>query len=324
MVFYTPETKWALGGGGLYYFRPTKDKAVTRPSNISFIALYTQRKQLSFMLNPDLYLGRGYHIQWNLKYSDFPDYFYGIGRDTPEESKELYASRLWELNLEALKQVYGALHLGFVYFFDRTKLTDIEEAPLLAAGDIPGSGGGTVSGLGLFMTYDSRDGVFFPTKGNFHQFSAAAFNPALGSDFTFTRFYLDLRKYFPLAKAHTLALQSRMLFHSGEPPFWRLGMLGGEKIMRGYYFGRYRDKNLIALQAEYRWVPVFWRLGLAAFAGIGDVAARIGHFNLKRMKYSYGLGLRFVFDPKQKLNIRLDFGFGKKTSGVYFTAVEAF
>jgi hypothetical protein len=81
---------------------------------------------------------------------------------------------------------------------------------------------------------------------------------------------------------------------------------------------------MIALQAEYRWVPVFWRLGLAAFAGIGDVADRVGHFDLGNFKYSYGLGLRFVFDAKQRLNIRLDFGFGKGTSGVYFTAAEAF
>jgi outer membrane protein assembly factor BamA len=324
VIYYTPETQWALGGGGLYYFRLTKDKAVVRPSNIAFIALYTQRKQLSFELNPDLYLGKGYHIQWDLKYSDFPDYFYGIGRDTAEESEELFTSRFWKLNVEALKQVYGALNLGFVYFFDWTKLTDIDEAPLLAAGDIPGSGGGTVSGLGCFMTYDSRDGIFFPTKGSFHQFSAAAFGRALGSDFAFNRFSLDLRKYLPLAKAHTLAFQSRMLFQTGDPPFWRLGLLGGEESMRGYYLGRYRDKNMIALQAEYRWVPAFWRLGLAAFVGLGDVADKVDHFDLGNFKYSYGLGLRFVFDKKQMLNIRLDFGFGKGTSGVYFTAAEAF
>jgi len=94
--------------------------------------------------------------------------------------------------------------------------------------------------------------------------------------------------------------------------------------MRGYYLGRYRDKNMITLQAEYRWVPVFWRVGLAAFAGIGDVAATLGDFDLGRFKYTYGLGLRFVIDPKQRLHLRVDFGFGKETSGVYFTAAEAF
>jgi len=324
VIYYTPETKWALGGGGIYYFRLTEDKAVVRPSNIAFIAVYTQRKQFSFELNPDLYLGNGYHMQWTLQYSDFPDYFYGIGRETSEESKELYTSRFWKLSIEALKQVYRALNAGFIYFFDRTKLTDIDGAPLLAAGDIPGSGGGTASGLGFFLTYDSRDSIFYPTKGSFHQLSATAFGRAVGSDFTFHRFSLDWRKYHPLAKSHTLAIQSRLLFQTGDPPFWRLGLLGGEESMRGYYLGRYRDKNMIVLQAEYRWVPVIWRLGLAAFVGLGDVADKVGNFDLGNLKYSYGLGLRFVFDAKQKLNIRLDFGFGKGASGVYFTAAEAF
>jgi outer membrane protein assembly factor BamA len=324
VIYYTPETKLAFGGGGLYYFRLTEDKTVERPSNIAFIAVYTQRKQSSFELNPDFYLGNGYHIQTVLQYSDFPDYFYGIGNDTPETVKELFTSKFWKLSLEALKQVCRALNIGVTYFFDQTKLTDLDEAPLLASGDIPGSGGGTASGLGYFMTYDSRDSIFFPIKGSFHQFSATAFGRAIGSDFTFNRYSLDLRKYLPLAKDHTLAFQSRLLFQTGEPPFWRLGLLGGEESMRGYYLGRYRDKNMIALQAEYRWVPVFWRLGLAAFAGIGDVADRVGHFDLGNFKYSYGLGLRFVFDAKQRLNIRLDFGFGKGTSGVYFTAAEAF
>jgi len=81
---------------------------------------------------------------------------------------------------------------------------------------------------------------------------------------------------------------------------------------------------LIALQAEYRFVPVFWRLGLAVFAGLGDVAATPGRFDAGQFKYSYGLGLRFVIDPKQRINLRLDYGLGKETSGVYFTATEAF
>jgi len=324
VIFYTPETKWALGAGGLYYFRLTKDKAVSRPSNLAFFGAYTQRKQTNFEVNPDLYLKRGFHVQASLQYSDFPDQFYGIGNETTEEMEEPYTSRFWDVNVEALKQVRGPLNVGFQYFLDTRKLTEVEEGGMLASGDIPGSSGGTVSGLGYLMTYDSRDSIFYATSGSFHQFSAMGFGRTLGSDFTFNRFYLDLRKYVRFSFAHCLALQTRLLFQTGDPPFWRMGLLGGQEIMRGYYLGRYRDKNLITLQAEYRWVPVFWRIGLAAFASLGDVAATIGDFDLGSFKTTYGLGLRFVFDPKQRLNLRLDFGFGKGTSGFYFTAAEAF
>jgi outer membrane protein assembly factor BamA len=214
--------------------------------------------------------------------------------------------------------------VGFQYFFDTTKLTEVEDGRLLESPDTPGSAGGKVSGFGYFMTYDSRDSIFYSTSGSFHQFSITSFGRALGSDFAFNRVYLELRRYFRFSFAHCLAFQTRFLVQTGDPPFWRMGLLGGQEIMRGYYLGRYRDKDMIALQAEYRWAPVFWRFGLVAFAGLGDVAATFGGFDVGRFKYTYGLGLRFVIDSQQRLNLRLDFGFGKDTSGVYFTAGEAF
>jgi len=324
VVFYTPETKWALGVGGLYYFRLTRDKTVRRPSNISFNGAYTQRKQTDLNINPDFYLKSGVHLQVKFQYSDFPDQFYGIGNGTSEEMEEPFTSRFWKMSLEALKAVRGPLNVGFQYFFDETKLKEVKAGGMLASGGIPGSMGGTVSGFGYFMTYDSRDSIFYPTAGSFHQFSAMAFGRALGSDFTFNRLYFEFRRYVRLSFAHCLAFQTRFLLQTGDPPFWRMGLLGGPESMRGYYLGRYRDNNMLVLQAEYRWVPVFWRLGLAVFAGLGDVAASPGRFDLGRLEYSYGLGLRFVIDPKQRINLRLDYGIGKGTSGFYFTATEAF
>ena len=324
VVYYTPETKWAYGGGGLYYYRLTKDKTVTRPSNIAFIAVHTQRKQTNVEMNPDFYLSKGLHVLAKIQYSDFPDQFYGIGKGTTEDMKESFTTRFWKLSVEALKRINGPLNMGFQYFFDTTKMKEVTPGGLLDSALIPGSAGGTVSGLGYFMTYDSRNSIFYPTGGSFHQFSAMVFGGALGSDFAFNRYYLELRKYVRLSSSRCLAFQTRFLFQTGNPPFWRLGLLGGQESMRGYYLGRYRDKNMITLQAEYRWVPVFWRIGLAAFAGLGDVAATRSGFDLGSFKYTYGLGLRFVVDPKQQLHIRLDIGFGKETSGIYFTAGEAF
>jgi outer membrane protein assembly factor BamA len=238
--------------------------------------------------------------------------------------EEPFTSKFWKISVEALKQVWGPLNVGLQYFFDETQVKEMEAGGMLASGGVPGSMGGTVSGFGYFMTYDSRDSIFYSTSGSFHQFSAMAFGRSLGSDFAFSRFYLEMRKYLRLSFAHCLAFQTRFLVQTGDPPFWRMGLLGGPESMRGYYLGRFRDKNMVTLQAEYRWTPIFWRLGLAAFAGLGDVAGTPGRFDLGRFKYSYGVGLRFVIDPKQRINIRLDYGIGKDTSGIYFTAGEAF
>ena len=93
--------------------------------------------------------------------------------------------------------------------------------------------------------------------------------------------------------------------------------------MRGYYEGRYRDKNMIVFQMEHR-MPVWWRFGMVGFLGFGDVSDTIRNFALKEFKHSIGFGIRYLLNPEEKLNIRLDYAFGKDTSGFYITWFEAF
>ena len=93
--------------------------------------------------------------------------------------------------------------------------------------------------------------------------------------------------------------------------------------MRGYFEGRYRDKIYLTAQMEYKTL-LFWKIGFVIFGGMGDVASEFDHFKMKNAKYSYGFGLRYAFDFDERLTIRADFGFGKNTSGVYFSMQEAF
>ena len=94
--------------------------------------------------------------------------------------------------------------------------------------------------------------------------------------------------------------------------------------MRGYYDGRFRDKNQVVLQAEYR-VPLFWRLGMVAFGGFGTVSNNFSDLDIQYLKYSSGLGLRVALNKSEKLNLRLDYGIGQgKAKGFYFQLGEAF
>jgi hypothetical protein len=42
------------------------------------------------------------------------------------------------------------------------------------------------------------------------------------------------------------------------------------------------------------------------------------------MKLSYGIGLRYFFNIRERLNLRLDFGFGGASNGMYVGPQEAF
>jgi len=59
--------------------------------------------------------------------------------------------------------------------------------------------------------------------------------------------------------------------------------------------------------------------------GLGNVAETFGELGLGNLKPSYGVGLRFLFDKKERIQVRMDIGFGEDgSSGFYFSIFEAF
>ncbi len=324
VAYYSPETKLAFGAGGGYFFRTSKDDPKLRLSSISTFMVYTLNKQFQMFVSPDIYLKKNeYRIQSSLAYSYFNDKFYGIGPDTTEDMEENYVSQSFLMNVNVQKKAFAYLNAGMRYDFGYQKLVDVDEEGLLITGDIPGSSGGNISGLGLFLSWDSRDNIYYSREGSYHQLLATFYSKALGSDYHFTKYLIDLRKYIPLFESHSIALQGYFGFTAGDVPFQLLPLMGGPELMRGYYAGRYRDKNMVVLQMEYR-IQLTGRFGIVGFAGVGNVADRLSHFDSAKIKHSMGLGLRYTFNREEKINLRLDMGFTGESRGFYISATEAF
>jgi outer membrane protein assembly factor BamA len=254
------------------------------------------------------------------------DRFYGIGRDTPDiEDAAEYVSRAGGLEVEVqIPPPLGlATRMGFIYDLSHLKIRDTQTNPYLNAGGVPGQEGGWVSGLGALWVIDTRNHTFVPDKGGLYRGEIVAYGHALGSNYGFTRYRLDLRKYFKVGKEQALATQLYGWSVVGGPPFYELPKLGGGSRMRGYYEGRYRDVHYVTGQVEFR-THLFWRVGAVAFYGLGDMSSELSRIRLRSARSSYGGGLRLAFQPKQKVNLRVDFGAGPHTNGVYFGLEEAF
>jgi len=78
-----------------------------------------------------------------------------------------------------------------------------------------------------------------------------------------------------------------------------------------------------AMQAEYR-MPLFWRFGAVAFAGVGGIAPGIDQLGDSTVLPSAGVGLRFAASKTYRVNVSLDAAWGKDSSAVYFYIGEAF
>ena len=328
VLFYSPETRWGGGIGGIVTFQmtnPAPHAARGRPSSVSFIATYTQNKQYELSVKPELYLaGDSLIVTGNLSWRKTPSKFFGVGNDVPASGEEAFTPRVFSFEASAAKRIWKirSVFAGLTYFYDRYALVELDPAGRLTEGTIPGSGGGVMSGAGAVIKWDDRDNTFYPRAGNFIQLSAVACGSLFGSDFTYTKVKADLRTFIPVANTHTLALQAYLLSVFGTAPFTALPMFGTDNTMRGYYGGRFRDNHMAAFQAEYR-LPLFWKLSLAGFAGAGRVAPRLSELGFSGFKGVAGWGLRFKVTP-EGATLRLDFGYGKGTSGMYFTAGEAF
>jgi len=324
VVYYTPETRLAWGIVGIHYFRLGEAMRSARLSHYRFNLIRTQNKQSVAQVDYELYLPGGrLLVDGMVKYSYFPDRFYGIGNRTLEEDREDFTSSNWRLQLNLQRRwgdfLFAGLHL------ERYDISMRESAGggELAAGKVTGSAGGSISGLGVFLKWDSRDNTFSTARGSYAALFLNRFFPFLKGDFSYGQLAVDVRHYRPLGRAQTLAVQAVFRSVWGDCPFQALPMFGGLNLLRGYYDGRYRDRNLLAVQAEYR-RPLWGRFGLCGFAGAAQVQEKVSLLALGGFHAAAGIGLRYKFNPRENLNVRLDAGFAGPTPAFYLTFAEAF
>ena len=321
ILFYTPETGIAGGAAAMYLMR---DSAAGRPSNILGDVIYTEQKQIILELNGDIYFQNdSYRLLSSVVFQRYPNKFFGIGNFTALSNEETYTPESFNVRAVLYCEVASKYSIGPLIRYASESMRNVDPSGLLAPGTIVGSRGGTSSGLGIVANWDSRDNTFAAASGSFYQVTGLFYSRSFGSNYDYTDVLLDARNYFEIIPTQVLAVQAAAEFMGGAVPFQNLVRFGGQDLIRGYYYGRYRDKNGIALQAEYR-VPVWWRFGIVGFAGAAQVADKTSHFAIPRFWFAGGLGLRFYWNPQERINLRLDYGIGNNSSGTYITVTEAF
>lgn len=319
LVMYMPETHFGAGGLFVHFFRPSKQES--RPSSLALVALVTTRAQAIFELHPELYSGP-FHAFGKFEYQRFPDSFWGIGNEAENQAEERYKRNRFRFRggarYELVKSLYAGPYNDSMYYS-----ATYPSGGLFETQDFVGEAGGVTVGLGLSVVYDTRDNMFATQRGSSLGLTGLVFNEFYGSEYDFSKLILDIRHFIPLGLEHVLAFHLYGESQAGDVPYYHLAMLGGDELLRGYFLGRYRDKNLLALEAAYRF-PLYWRFSGVLFAGAGEVARKPDELVNVPVRWAVGTGLRYSLNQEERLNLRLDVGVGPGTVGAYFTAREAF
>lgn len=326
LLYYTPDTRFAAGAFGVYYFKiKSDDGSSTRLSYVKALADYTQNRQLDLWTSWNMFLkDEAYLLKGDLRYRNFPDRYYGIGNNTTESQMERYGFDLLDLTTMVLKKVRPYTFVGLDARYTRYFNLYYENPEgELANGGVTGWNGGNNIGLGIVGIYDSRDYVVNATKGTFFEFASYFYENVWGSSFDYINLRSVFSKYWEVKKDHIIAVQALGNFNFGDPAFTNLARAGDEMMLRGYANNRFRDKHFIGTQAEYRF-PIWWRFGGVAFTGVGDVFGPNSRVNWNTLKYSYGAGLRFALNSTERMNVRFDYALGRDTGTFYIMVTEAF
>lgn len=327
LLYFTPDTRWAAGAAGVYYFKfkpKSENEQKTRMSYVQFLADYTQNRQLDMWATWNVFTrNENYLLKGDIRFRDFPDRFYGLGNASLESDEEKYSYSLFQLKSLQLKKLRPGVFVGFDYALEYEYNFSYTKGGQLEQGTITGSKGAVGSALGLVGVVDTRDNIINAYKGTLAEISSYYFLRPLGSTFGFTNINATYQRYWQVKRKHILAFQARTRFTFGDVPFLDLSTLGNDDILRGYPKNRFRDNHFLGSQMEYRF-PLFWRFGGVAFAGAGEVFGPHSELRLDRAKYSVGTGLRFVINPAERLNIRIDYGYGRYGGYFYFMVGESF
>jgi hypothetical protein len=324
---FAPETSLEIGFSTLLLFQ-AKGDSNNRLSEINAFTFATLESQYGIWLDNALY---GHQDKWfilgRLRFQKFPLKYFGIGPDAPNAHPAIIDANYFILRQRLLRKLSPNFFLGpeldYQHLFRTTFVKDPKQSNI----EIPlGTGGSANLGLGAALVYDNRHNVLNVRKGFFGELGLLRYNNKLGSNLDFTGVNIDARYYKPIKRNNVLALQFIGNFYTGEVPFNQMALMGGEIMMRGYYYGRYRDKNMLATQAEYRWLPFGFskRFGAAVFGGTAAVAPTIGSFETNHFRLAGGAGIRYLLFPKKDIFIRLDVGATRDGFGFYFFTGEAF
>jgi hypothetical protein len=326
-----PETGVEAGGAGLYSFYTDTVHRETRVSNIFAYATLTTKGQNRLNLSTAYWSPKNkYHYTAAIGRIDFPMNFYGVGNNTAKVNEDYIQQKRYRLNLSALKNLGNNLYFGLVggaYKYDFS--SDNPTGTFKTSSQVQDPSGGSFVYIGPSFSFDNRNNNTYTTSGllinAYYNLMQGVFS---NNSYKGGLFNIEYAQFFSLSKKLVLGLDVQEQSLTGaRSPFYLLPLLGNDEIMRGYYEGRYRDRNLLVGQAELRY-RVSERFGVVGFIGAGEVFN--SSFALSELKPNLGGGLRYFFDIEKGLSLRVDYGIGQKPvgeqrlSGLYVALGQAF
>ena len=306
-------------------------------SDILTSITYTQYNQILFPLAATIWSKNNkYMFSVDYRFLKYPSTTYGIGARTTENDAYTLNFNCVKLHQSVLRKVYNNFYVGLGFFYDH--FWDIKEVdpPVGVHTSYERYGNqkkATAAAIAVRVLYDSRRNPVNATNGHY---ASIVFRPNytfLGSDNNSKSLQIDYRKYFSIGgnPRHVLALWSFdwLTLGRGKQPYFLLPSTGWDdqyNTGRGYVQSRFRAKNLIYTEAEYRFgLTNNGVLGAVVFVNTQSYSKTLGNQQLSVIAPGCGAGLRIKLNKHSNTNLAIDYGFGQRGSkGIFLNLGEVF
>ncbi len=313
----------------------TTDQADANISSILVAPMFTQKHQFVVPLQSSIWSkGNRYNFIGDWRFLKYPEDTYGLGGYT--KSADGYKLdynyiRFYQFGLRKIgNDLYAGLGYQLDYHYNIKELTP----PVGVVTDFQQYGfapSSRSSGLSLDFLYDSRRNSINPEPGFYNNIVFRQNMQWLGSDENYNSLLVDVRKYFhPVSDSRNiLAIWSYNLFTlSGHPPYLDLPSTGWDTYSntgRGYVQSRFRSRNMLDLETEYRFgISRNGLIGGVVFANAQSYSEMATN-RFEVIQPGYGAGLRIKFNKFSRTNVCIDYGFGKNgSSGLFLNLGEVF
>jgi hypothetical protein len=328
-VGYSLSTGFAVTLSSNVLFYTTKDGKDVNPSLINasgFLDTYNQR---SVLLQSDIWTDHNnYDLTTDFRWLKYPGETYGLGATTtPEKSNDLNYNYV-KFYATLLRKIIPNYYIGLGYNLDyHTNLTQSgnEDGSVSDLTKYGGPYTTNSSGLNIDLLYDKRENPINPVGGGAYANIIFRQNyNFLGSNDSWESLIVDLRKYFKTSPNNNNVLAfwwySWFTFN-GNTPYLDLPATGWDpsgSTGRGYAEGRFRGKDMLYAEAEFRFgITHNGLLGGVLFAN-GQTYPEYPNGGFQKIIPAAGTGLRIKLNKHSNTNICVDYGFGIDGSRGFF------
>lgn len=321
-----------IGAQAAFY---THDKNSTNISTLQTSIGLTENAQIVLPLLSSIWTkDNKYNIVGDWRFMKFPEDTYGLGGLTTLNDGYKVNYDYIRFYQTVLRQWAKDFFAGIGYQLDyHYNIEQLGVAGVVTDYDTYGFSPQSVSsGMALDVLYDTRKNSINAEGGSFYGNLVVRQNlSVLGSNQNWSSAILDIRKYISLPghSGNVLALWSYdWLTLKGTPPYLDLPSTGWDSYNntgRGYIQSRFRSKDMLDLEAEYRFgILNNGLLGGVVFAD-AESFSEMNTGQFAKVWPAVGAGIRIKFNKFSRTNVCFDYAWGiNGNNGVFVNLGEVF